>query len=126
MISGETISELEARGLFYILGVRERSDKLVRDLVLDDPAPFVPLTITSAARVSTTRPSGDGGTPPIIKRRLDRTWRKETLSRANIHGRLIVRSHRTRKSSGIAAGAHCCVQYGPQGEASRVLAPSFL
>jgi hypothetical protein len=26
----------------YILGVRERTDKLVRDLVLDDPAPFVP------------------------------------------------------------------------------------
>src|SRR4030088_2126832 len=46
MISAETIAELEARGLFYILGVRERSDKLVRDLVLDDPAPFVPLTIT--------------------------------------------------------------------------------
>ena len=46
MISAETIAELEARGLLYILGVRERSDKLVRDLVLDDPAPFVPLTIT--------------------------------------------------------------------------------
>src|SRR4051812_16938877 len=46
MISAETIAELEARGLFYILGVRERSDKLVRDLVLDDPAPFVPLTIS--------------------------------------------------------------------------------
>ena len=27
MISAETIAELEARGLFYILGVRERSDK---------------------------------------------------------------------------------------------------
>src|SRR3954462_14003852 len=38
MISAETIAELEARGLFYILGVRERSDKLVRELVLDDPA----------------------------------------------------------------------------------------
>ena len=25
--------------------MRERTDKLVRDLVLDDPAPFVPLTI---------------------------------------------------------------------------------
>jgi transposase len=46
MISAETIAELEARELFYILGVRERSDKLVRDLVLDDPAPFVPLTIS--------------------------------------------------------------------------------
>jgi transposase len=45
MISAETIAELEARGLFYILGVRERSDKLVCELVLDDPAPFIPLTI---------------------------------------------------------------------------------
>ena len=45
MISAETIAELEARGLFYILGVRERSDKRVRELVLDDPAPFIPLTI---------------------------------------------------------------------------------
>ena len=45
MISAQTIAELEARGLFYILGVRERSDKLA-DLVRDDPAPFVPLTIT--------------------------------------------------------------------------------
>ncbi len=46
MISAETLVELEARKLLYILGVRERSDKLVRDLVLDDPAPFVPLTIS--------------------------------------------------------------------------------
>ena len=45
MISAETIAELEARGLFYVLGVRERSDKRVRELVLDDPAPFIPLTI---------------------------------------------------------------------------------
>jgi hypothetical protein len=45
MISAETIAELEARGLFYILGVRERTDKLVRELVLDNPGPFVPLAI---------------------------------------------------------------------------------
>jgi transposase len=31
MISAETIAELEARRLLYILGVRERTDKLVRD-----------------------------------------------------------------------------------------------
>ena len=37
MISAETLTELEARRLLYILGVRERTDKLVRDLVLDDP-----------------------------------------------------------------------------------------
>ena len=46
MISAETIAELEARRLLYILGVRERSDKLVRELVLDDPAPFVPLLMS--------------------------------------------------------------------------------
>ena len=41
MISAETVAELAARRLLYILGVRERSDKLVLELVLDDPAPFV-------------------------------------------------------------------------------------
>jgi hypothetical protein len=43
MISAESVAELEARRLLYILGVRERSDKLVRELVLNDPAPLVPL-----------------------------------------------------------------------------------
>ena len=42
MISAETMAELEARRLLYILGVRERSTSW-RELVLDDPAPFVPL-----------------------------------------------------------------------------------
>ena len=45
MISAETIAELEARRLLYVLGVRERSDKLVRELVLDDPTPFVPFVL---------------------------------------------------------------------------------
>ena len=45
MISAETIAELEARRLLYVLGVRERTDKLVRELVLDDPAPFVPFVL---------------------------------------------------------------------------------
>src|SRR5262245_63533077 len=45
MISTETLADLEARKLLYILGVRERTDKLVRDLVLNDPAPFVPLVM---------------------------------------------------------------------------------
>lgn len=45
MISAETMAELEAQRLLYILGVRERSDKLVRELVLADPAPFVPLAM---------------------------------------------------------------------------------
>ena len=50
MISAETIAELEARRLRYILGVRERSDKLVRELVLDHPGPFVPLVITKRGK----------------------------------------------------------------------------
>ena len=45
MISAETMAELEARRLLYILGVRERTDKLVRELVLEDCAPFLPLTM---------------------------------------------------------------------------------
>jgi len=45
MISAETIAELEARELIYVLGVRERTDQLVRELVLDDPAPFVPFVL---------------------------------------------------------------------------------
>ncbi len=50
MISAETVAELEARRLLYILGVRERTDKLVRRLVLDDPAPFVPLAVKKRGR----------------------------------------------------------------------------
>ncbi len=45
MISKQTIAALEARGLDYILGARERSDPLVRELVLADEAPFVPLVV---------------------------------------------------------------------------------
>ena len=44
-ISAATIAALETRGLDYILGARERTDKLVRKVVLDDPKPFVPLLI---------------------------------------------------------------------------------
>src|SRR5215207_7708672 len=46
MISTATIAELEARKLLYLLGTRERTDKVVRELVLADTAPCVPLTIT--------------------------------------------------------------------------------
>ena len=50
MISAETIAELEARKLLYVLGVRERTDRLVRDLVLGDPAPFVPFVLMKPRR----------------------------------------------------------------------------
>lgn len=45
MISGPTIAALEERGLEYVLGVRERTDKRVREVVLDDPTPFTPLLV---------------------------------------------------------------------------------
>ena len=43
MIRSKAIAALEARRLLYMRGVRDRSDKLVRDVVLNDAAPFVPL-----------------------------------------------------------------------------------
>ena len=46
MISAETVTALEKRALLYLLGTRERTDKVVRDLVLTDSAPCVPLTVT--------------------------------------------------------------------------------
>ena len=45
MISAETIAGLEQRKLDYILGTRERSDALVRKIVLANQDPFVPLLI---------------------------------------------------------------------------------
>ena len=53
MIAAKTITALEERGLEYILGVRERSTKEVRTLVLDDEAPFVPLVIPRQGRADT-------------------------------------------------------------------------
>jgi transposase len=53
MISTQTIAALEARGLEYILGVRERTAKEVRTLVLDDAAPFVPLVMPPQGRPDT-------------------------------------------------------------------------
>jgi hypothetical protein len=45
MISTETVAALEKRKLLYLLGTRERTDKVVRQVVLADTAPSVPLTI---------------------------------------------------------------------------------
>jgi hypothetical protein len=53
MISGATIAGLEQRGLDYILGVRERARKEVREVVLADPAPSVPLVIPHDGRADT-------------------------------------------------------------------------
>ena len=49
MISKETIAALEAQGMEYILGARERSDSMVRDIVLNDAAPMVPLALDRQA-----------------------------------------------------------------------------
>jgi transposase len=48
MISTATINALEERGLEYILGARERSSAVIRDVVLNDAAPFTPLVIERA------------------------------------------------------------------------------
>src|SRR5271157_1492386 len=53
MISAETIANLEARGLEYILGERERSSNEVRQIVLNDPKPSVPLIIPRGSRPDT-------------------------------------------------------------------------
>ena len=45
MISAATIAALEERGLDYILGARERGTAAVREIVLNDEAPFVPLRL---------------------------------------------------------------------------------
>jgi hypothetical protein len=85
MISAETLAELEAGGLLYVLGVRERTDKLVRELVLDDPAPSVPFVLM--------KPRGDvdyeakavtlAGRRYVVCRNLDQ-MKKEADDRAKI------------------------------------------
>jgi transposase len=48
MISAATLEGLEERGLEYILGARERTDRLVREVVLADEGPFTPLLVGRA------------------------------------------------------------------------------
>jgi hypothetical protein len=48
MISAPTIAALEERGLEYVLGARERTDALVRQVVLEDSRPFTPLCVERA------------------------------------------------------------------------------
>ena len=49
MISAATIAGLEERKLEYILGARERSDAVVRKIVLENDDPFVPLLVERKA-----------------------------------------------------------------------------
>jgi hypothetical protein len=53
MISAETMAELEALGLEYIPGARERSDGEVRAVVLADNRPMVPLVVPRARGAET-------------------------------------------------------------------------
>src|SRR4051812_44824185 len=53
MISAPTIAALEERGLEYVLGARERTDSLVRTVVLADDRPFTPLCIPRAGGAET-------------------------------------------------------------------------
>src|SRR3982750_4244506 len=48
MISAATLAGLEERDLEYILGARERTDRLVREVVLADERPFTPLLVERA------------------------------------------------------------------------------
>ncbi|HEV2176138.1 MAG TPA: IS1634 family transposase [Terriglobia bacterium] len=53
MISAATIAELDAQGIEYILGARERSDSEVREIVLADNKPMAPLVIPRARGAET-------------------------------------------------------------------------
>jgi hypothetical protein len=48
MISAAALEGLEERGLEYILGARERTDRLVREVVLADERAFTPLLVERA------------------------------------------------------------------------------
>lgn len=49
MISADTIAALEALGMEYILGARERASSAIRNIVLKDDAPMVPLALERQA-----------------------------------------------------------------------------
>src|SRR3954468_20465337 len=53
MISAPTIAALDERGLEYVLGARERTDSLVRTVVLADERPLTPLCIPRASGAET-------------------------------------------------------------------------
>ena len=61
MISADTIASLEELGLEYVLGARERTDAVVRRIVLADTRPFTPLCIRVPA---TRRPSCSSSRSP--------------------------------------------------------------
>ncbi|MFQ5535767.1 MAG: IS1634 family transposase [Sphingomonadales bacterium] len=89
MISTETIAGLEERGLEYILGTRERSDKLVRTVVLKDPGAFAPLTIARSARGDTELEAKTvlvGGLRYIVCRNLEEAQKDAAERQAIVTG----------------------------------------
>jgi hypothetical protein len=86
MISAETIAHLEARGLEYILGERERSSKEVRQIVLNDAKPSVPLTIPRGSRPDTELEAKEvrvGARRYVVCRNLNEA-RRDALLRENV------------------------------------------
>jgi len=63
MISASTIAALEERGLEYVLGARERTDSMVRTVVLEDRRPFTPLCVKRAGGEASIDIWSEDGTP---------------------------------------------------------------
>jgi hypothetical protein len=100
MISAETIADLEARGLEYILGERERASKEVRQIVLNDAKPSVPLTIRRGSRPDTELEAKEvrvGGRRYVVCRNLNEA-RRDALLRENVLNSLRTSLRRGDKS----------------------------
>src|SRR5229473_2061320 len=100
MISAETIAHLEARGLEYILGERERASKEVRQIVLNDAKPSVPLTIRRGSRPDTELEAKEvrvGARRYVVCRNLNEA-RRDALLRENVLNSLRTSLRRGDKS----------------------------
>jgi hypothetical protein len=89
MISAATVAALEERKLLYLLATRERTDKVVRDIILADPAPYVPLTIAKRGQESDYEAKAVtvGGARYIVCRN-HREAEKDAADRATILAKL--------------------------------------
>lgn len=93
MVSAETIAALEQRGLLYILGVHECTDKLVREIVLNDAAPFVPLTIGKRGKQT------------------DHTAKSVTLARDTLH---VCVNHQAEKDAAERTATQAALERQPK------------
>jgi Transposase DDE domain len=89
MISAATVAALEERKLLYLLATRERTDKVVRAIILADPAPYVPLTIAKRGQESDYEAKAVtvGGARYIVCRN-HREAEKDAADRATILAKL--------------------------------------